>query len=83
MYVAVSEDGAALLADEAAAVSWVHDAFAHLKVIGATEAAKPLLEAAGVEPDGGVILGGKASDYLKVAAQGRIFDREPTVRTIY
>ena len=83
VYVAVSEDGADLLANEAAAVSWVHDAFAHLKVIGATETAEALLEAAGVKPDAGVILGGKAAEYFKVAAQGRVFDREPSVRTIY
>ncbi len=83
VFVALSEEGAELLSTEAAAVSWVHDAFAHLKVIGASASAQALLDVAGVVPDSGVLIGAKASEYLEVAAQGRIFDREPQVRTIY
>jgi catalase len=39
VFVALSEEGAATLINEAAAVAWVHDAFTHCKVIGATGAA--------------------------------------------
>jgi catalase len=83
VFVALSEDAGKLLSTEAAAVAWVHDAFSHLKVIGATAGAQPLLDAAGVTEDPGVLLGSKADAYLKTAASGRIWDREPSVRTIY
>jgi catalase len=39
---------------EAAAVQFVMDAFGHLKAIGHTPEAKPLLDKAGIEPDAGV-----------------------------
>ena len=80
-YVALSADGAALLSKEAAAVGWVHDAFSHLKVLGATTDAQPLLTAAGVVADEGVLVGSKPKDYLDKVAHGRIYDREPKVRT--
>jgi catalase len=83
VYVALSEEGAKLLSTEAAAVGWVHDAFAHLKVIGASTGSKKLLDAAGVVPDAGVLVGGNASAYLEAAAKGRIWKREPSVRTIF
>ncbi len=83
VYVALSKDGAELLSKEAAAVAWVHDAFAHLKVIGASSAAKSLLDKAGVMQDAGVLIGADESTYLTAAANGRIYEREPSVRTIY
>ena len=83
VYVALSAEGAKMLSTEAAAVGWVHDAFAHLKVIGASAAAETLLTAAGVVPDAGVLMGGDAAGYLDAAAQGRIYAREPQVRTVY
>ena len=52
--VIVSSAGCAALMKEGAAVQFVMDAFGHLKAIGATAAAKPLLDKAGVEPDRGV-----------------------------
>ena len=55
------------------------DAFGHLKAIGATAAAKPLLDKAGVEPDRGVTdLGAK----FIVAATKRFYDREPRLRLL-
>ena len=42
--IIASEAGTAALLGDAAAVAWVHDAFAHLKVIGVTQAAMPLLD---------------------------------------
>ena len=83
VYVAVSKDGAAMLAKESAAVAWVSDAFAHLKVMGATADAEKLLMKAGVEPDAGVLMGGGAEAFLTKAAEGRVWAREPEVRTIY
>lgn len=84
VYLALSEEGAAMLAKESAAVGFVSDAFAHLKVIGATQGASKLLQRAGVMQDDGVMIGAEPSAYLdKVAAEGRIWNREPEVRTIY
>ena len=83
VYVAISEKGAKLLSTESAAVNWVHDAFSHLKVIGASASAQALLDAAGVVPDEGIFIGEKVALYLDKAAQGRIYDREPSVRTVY
>ena len=82
---APSKTGAGQLLGEAAAVAWVHDAYQHVKVIGFTEAAKPLLDKAGALPDDGVLAidgkGGVAA-FLKRAAQGRVWDREPVVRMV-
>jgi catalase len=77
--VVLSDTGCAALLKEAAAVQFVMDAFGHLKAIGATEAAKPLLDKAGVEPDEGVV--GLGADFLAAAAK-RFWDREPKVRTL-
>ena len=81
VYVALSSDGAAMLSKEAAAVAWVHDSFAHLKVLGATSDAQTLLTAAGVVVDAGVLTDAKPKTYLDKVAHGRIYDREPTLRT--
>jgi hypothetical protein len=51
----LSKKGCEMLLVEAAAIQFVMDAFGHLKAIGATEAAKPLLDKAGVEPDAGIV----------------------------
>ena len=83
VYVALSAEGAEKLSTEAAAVSWVHDAFAHLKVIGASAGSQALLDAAGVIPDAGVLIAGEPQAYLETVANGRIFDREPSVRTVF
>ena len=67
----------------AAAVAWVHDAFGHLKVIGHVAAAKPLLDAARVVPDAGVVAldPGTVGAFVAAAKEHRIWDREPKVRT--
>ena len=49
-----SDEGAALLAGEAAARDFVADAFAHAKFIAVRRTAAPLLEKAGVEQDNGI-----------------------------
>ncbi len=67
------------LSRERAAVKWVMDAFAHLKAIGATPSAQPLLDRAGVEKDEGVC--GLGEDFF-AAAKTRQWDREPKLRTL-
>lgn len=83
VFLALSADAGKLLSTESAAVAWVHDAFSHLKVIGATSGAKPLMAAAGVVADDGVISGGHVDKFLATAVKGRIWEREANVRTIY
>ncbi|MFO1059042.1 MAG: catalase [Dongiaceae bacterium] len=75
----LSEEGCALLLKEAAAVQFVMDAFGHLKAIGATPEAQPLLDKAGVDPDDGVT--GLEEGFLAAAGR-RYWDREPKVRTL-
>ncbi len=75
----LSEDGCAQLLKEAAAVQFAMDAFGHLKAIGASEAAGPLLDKAGVKRDEGVTsLDGKFIE----AAKRRFYDREPDLRML-
>ncbi|WP_026325910.1 catalase [Sphingomonas sp. Mn802worker] len=77
--ILLSDDGAAALVKEAAAVQFAMDAFGHLKAIGANAGAKPLLDKAGVEPDAGVTDAG--STFIE-AAKHRFYDREPKVRML-
>jgi catalase len=80
--LAVSDAGCAHLLNEAAAVDFVRDAFGHLKAIGFSTAAQPLLDKAGVAPDAGVIpLAKGAADFIEVAAV-RQWQREPKLRTL-
>jgi catalase len=77
--IVLSAEGCAALLNEAAAVQFVMDAFGHLKGIGHTAQAQPLLDKAGVVPDEGVVPLGKA---FVAAASKRYWDREPSVRTL-
>lgn len=77
--VLLSKDGVAMLVKEAAAVEWVMNAFGHLKAIGASDAAQPLLDKAGVEPDDGVT---GLDDGFIAAAKRRFYDREPALRML-
>jgi len=77
--IALSKEGCASLLKEGAAIQFVMDAFGHLKAIGASAEAKPLLDKAGVEPDEGVTGLDKA---FIAAAKTRYWAREPKVRTL-
>jgi catalase len=77
--VVLSDAATADLLKEAAAVEWVMNAFGHLKAIGASEAAKPLLKKAGVEDDEGIV--GLGSEFV-AAAKRRFYAREPSLRTL-
>ena len=81
--ILASESGAQDLATQAAAVDWTSDAFAHLKVLGHTSGAQALLDRAGVKPDAGIvpINNEKAvGKFITAAKNGRVWDREPTLR---
>ncbi|MBD3760418.1 catalase [Sphingomonadaceae bacterium G21617-S1] len=77
--IALSEEGCKALLNEGAAVQFVMDAFGHLKAIGASDAAKPLLDKAGVVPDEGVT---GLDDNFVEAAKTRYWAREPKVRML-
>ena len=78
----LSADGCQQLLTEGAAVDFAKDAFGHLKAIGHTPEAQPLLDKAGVEADAGVVdLSNGADAFIKPAAT-RQWDREPKVRTL-
>ena len=80
--IVLSDDGCAMLLKEGAAVDFVKDAFGHLKAIGHTAEAQPLLDKAGVEADAGVVdLSAEASAFVE-PARTRQWDREPKVRTL-
>lgn len=78
----LSAEGCEQLLTEGAAVDFAKDAFGHLKAIGHTAEAQPLLDKAGVEPDAGVVdLAKDAAGFIKPAAT-RQWDREPKVRIL-
>jgi catalase len=65
LVLALSDEDAAMLTNEAAAVAFVHDAYAHLKVIGHPTGAQILRDKAGVMPDAGVVPRKKAKAICK------------------
>jgi catalase len=76
-----SAEGIKPLLKNSAAIDWIRDAFAHLKVIGYTADAKPIFEKAGIanDLDEGVIeLDARASigQYIEAAKQQRVWARE-------
>ena len=77
--IVLSEAGCSALLKESAAVEFTMNAFGHLKAIGASNAAKPLLDKAGVVPDAGIT--GLDSAFIDAARQ-RFYDREPSLRTL-
>ena len=82
--LALSPEAAQRMAPQPSAVAFVQDAFSHLKVIGHTAGAAPLVAKAGVVPDEGIVeVGGtSAGAYLAQAAKGRIWAREPQLRPV-
>ena len=75
----LTRESATKLSEEGAAVDFVRDAFGHLKALGCTADAEPLLAKAGIARDEGVT--GLDRKFV-VAAGKRFFDREPKVRTL-
>jgi len=79
--VILSEDGAAALSKESAAIDFVRDAFGHLKAIAIDHGGQALLQKAGVAPDGGVVSAHDSGAFI-AAAKTRQWRREPEVRTL-
>ena len=79
--VILSDDGAAALSKEGAAIDFVRDAFGHLKAIAIDHGGQALLQRAGVAPDGGVVSAHDSRAFI-AAAKTRQWSREPGVRTL-
>ena len=80
--IVLSRDGCSALLNEAAAIEFARDAFGHLKAIGFTAEAKPLLDKAGILADAGIVnLNGGIVSFIK-SARTRQWDREAKVRTL-
>jgi len=80
-----SEAGTTALLGMAAAVDWLRDAFGHLKAIGFGDAARPLLDKAGIAPDeklGVVALekGRGVEAFIAAAKKHKIWARDELVR---
>jgi catalase len=76
-----------VLARDAAAVDFVRDAFGHLKVIGYTSGAAPLLDEAGIaeQSDEGVVslaVLQSVTTFVTVAKRHRVWAREPSIRAL-
>ena len=85
--VLASSEGGAMLAKEGAAVDFVRDAFAHLKVVGTTKGAGALFRAAGLgdKKDAGVIAledRDGVDALVRASKKQRIWSREPDVRNV-
>jgi len=78
----VSDAGCAQLVGDSAAIDFVHNAFVHLKAIGFTAEAQPLLDKAGVAADAGIVDLGSGADAFLPPARTRQWDREPKVRAL-
>jgi len=82
--LALSADGAAMLAKDKTAKDFVNDAFAHCKFIGYTPQAEPLIARAGIAPDeydeGLIPLNGPEDvpAFLAACGQLRLWSRELT-----
>ncbi|WCP14937.1 Catalase C [Sphingobium sp. AntQ-1] len=77
--IILSAEGCTALMREAAAVEFAMNAFSHLKAIGTSEAAQPLLDKAGIIADDGVT---GLDDAFVGAASQRFYSREPSVRML-
>jgi len=80
--IILSEAGCAALMKEGAAIDFAKDAFGHLKAIGYSAEARPLLDRAGVEPDEGIVALDKKVDAFLKPARTRQWAREGKVRML-
>jgi catalase len=78
----LSEEGCSDLLDDAAALDFTKDAFGHLKAIGFSPPARPLLEKAGVFVDAGIVALTDDPTAIVEAARTRQWDREARIRSL-
>ncbi len=69
------------LAKDSAAIDWFRDAFGHLKAIAACKGTHAILNAAGIQPDAGVVPPEDIEAFLALA-RTRQWAREQTIRTL-
>jgi hypothetical protein len=79
--VILSEEDAALLSKEAAAMDFVRDAFGHLKAIGVDKGGAALLKKAGIKQGAGVKAIGAVKCFI-ATAKTRQWKREASVQTL-
>jgi catalase len=79
--IILSDEAAALLGKEAAAIDFVRDAFGHLKAIGVDKGGAALLKTAAIEQDAGVIAIDTLDRFI-AAAKTRQWEREASIRTL-
>jgi catalase len=79
--VVLSDEGAQLLRNEAAAIDFVRDAYGHLKAIAIDHGGQQLLQAAGVDADAGIVDANDADRFIG-AAKTRQWEREAKVRML-
>jgi catalase len=79
--IILSDQAAASLAKEAAAIDFVRDAFGHLKAMIVDEGGLALLKTANIEPDAGV-LNIDCVDGFIAAAKTRQWEREASIRAL-
>ncbi len=79
--VILSDNGAAALAKEGAAIDFVRDAYGHLKAIAIDRGGQALLQRAGADADAGVVAASDAKAFI-AAASTRQWAREPSVRIL-
>ncbi len=80
--IILSEAGCQMLMKEGTALDFAKDAFGHLKAIGYSTEAKPLLDKAGVQADEGTVVLGKSVEAFLAPARTRQWVREPNVRML-
>ena len=80
--IVLSAQGCETLLNEGAAIDFAAHAFGHLKAIGHSPEAQPLLDKAGVMRDESVVDVSKSTDAFIEKAAGRQWDREPKVRML-
>ncbi len=78
----LSEEGCSELLNEGSAIDFASNAFGHLKAIGFTSQAKPLLLKARVEADEAVVDLASAPETFIRHARTRCWEREPKVRKL-
>lgn len=75
--IILTQEAATEMSGQSSAVQFVMDAYGHLKAIGCSDGARPLIERAGITQDEGIT--GFGDDFI-AAAKRRFFDREMNVR---
>lgn len=80
--IILSEAACAALMNESAAIDFTKDAYGHLKAIGYSAEAKPLLDKAGVKLDDGIVALDKGAKAFLPPARTRQWVREPNVRML-